>query len=242
MLEQQQLQQCKKCTRGIVYCKHERTKRDAPIDAVPTAGGTALIDWGAMTYRIIPDSDLDKYPGQLHKLHWVTCPFARDFRKPPSEPLMPKQSAQPLLFDLPAPDPAYQPQEEPAEIPTLMVMLAVNDNNGNFTGLVEQVDIADIIRIDCGFSPAKIRYNLSLSSIVIEGEVYGVTGYRTWVGNMAWDGVRMPVASAANLLEQLRVLGWMCEEAEERMYDAWDKNDKLKHILKKLCREEAARK
>lgn len=81
MLEHMQPPTCEKCARGIVFVRHERTQRLAPIDAVPTPGGNCLIDPTNMTYKIIPPQEQAQYPGQLHKPHWATCPYAAEFRR-----------------------------------------------------------------------------------------------------------------------------------------------------------------
>ena len=72
---------CDKCSRGIFFCIHERTRNWEPIDAIPTEGGSVLINWALMSYKIIPAEERSNYPGQLHKPHWATCPFAEEFRK-----------------------------------------------------------------------------------------------------------------------------------------------------------------
>ncbi len=117
---------------------------------------------------------------------------------------------------------------------TMVVMLAVNDNNGNFTGELEEVDISDVIRIDCNEEPPRIEYHLPLSRIFVGSEVYEIISFRGWVGNMVWDAVRMKTGDAVRLLEQLRKEGWYCEEAESTLFDAWDGDKPLEPVIRRV--------
>lgn len=69
--------QCKSCGRSILWLKHERTGKVAPIDQMATAEGNILIDEERGTYRILTThTERAEYIGRLHMPHFATCPFA----------------------------------------------------------------------------------------------------------------------------------------------------------------------
>ena len=135
---------------------------------------------------------------------------------------------------------------------SVLVMLAVNDEGGNFTGECDAVEIGDLIRADGEGAPLSVEFVRDLAEITVQNGVLVVNGgarlgegryrywnYRYWVGNCCWDGVRMKIDEAGRLLEQLRTAGWGYDEAEESLAQAWEAGEPLAPVLARLCRVEA---
>jgi hypothetical protein len=60
------VQPCRTCGAGVLWLKHERTGKVAPIDARVYADGNVVVDLDAGTYRIVA-------PQEAHKNHLATC-------------------------------------------------------------------------------------------------------------------------------------------------------------------------
>jgi hypothetical protein len=61
------VQSCRTRGAGILWLKHERTGKVAPIDARVYADGNVVVDLAAGTYGIVAP------PQEAHKNHWATC-------------------------------------------------------------------------------------------------------------------------------------------------------------------------
>lgn len=99
-------------------------------------------------------------------------------------------------------------------------MLAVNDDNGNFTGQIEQVEFlvgsgldAQALSLDNAFWPpattafkrlGKARPDDPRETVKIGRLRFVIRGYATWVGNICWDAIRVSPATAAKIANYLR--------------------------------------
>ena len=76
------IQQCSSCGRGIVWLKHERTGKVAPIERIATPDGNCAIDEEKGTYRIVSTiTEREQLIGRLYRSHFMTCPKAREHRR-----------------------------------------------------------------------------------------------------------------------------------------------------------------
>ena len=79
---QQPIRECASCGAPIVWLKHERTGRAAPIDAHETPGGNIEVNLIAGTYRLVP-----AVPGvRAHTNHFSICPQAPVWHKAGTRP------------------------------------------------------------------------------------------------------------------------------------------------------------
>jgi hypothetical protein len=65
------------CGASVLWLKHDRTAKSAPIDAEPAPKGNVAIDLHAGTYRIVPEAERAALDGELYTNHWATCPAAQ---------------------------------------------------------------------------------------------------------------------------------------------------------------------
>lgn len=74
---------CGSCGEPVLWLKHARTGRPAPIESRTDAErGNILVDLDAGTYAIIPAGpEREQHRGWLHLNHFVTCPQAKTWRK-----------------------------------------------------------------------------------------------------------------------------------------------------------------
>ena len=103
----------------------------------------------------------------------------------------------------------------------VLVCLCVNDDNGNFTGRVIKIDIEDGCEMFCELEHARFYEDDGGETVKID-HAFLVIGNRhfdiepgshaTWVGNMAWDAVRMEIGAAKLLVEDLLTSGDWSEE------------------------------
>jgi hypothetical protein len=96
------------------------------------------------------------------------------------------------------------------------VLLCCNDERGNFTGFVTELDIADEIRIVCTKERGTaIRFDAGAVKIGRHKFSCG-NGRSSWVGNVFWDSITMTTEQARSVLSYLLANGWAVEEwAEE---------------------------
>jgi hypothetical protein len=69
---------CRTCGMAIVWLRHERTQRKAPIEWDERVGGNVVADMLAGTYRIGRASELDR---PLRVNHYSRCPQAQIWRE-----------------------------------------------------------------------------------------------------------------------------------------------------------------
>jgi hypothetical protein len=66
-------QPCKYCGADVLWLKHDRTHKPAPIDAAPAPNGNIRISRELGLYRIADEGDR-KQGRELHLNHHATCP------------------------------------------------------------------------------------------------------------------------------------------------------------------------
>lgn len=93
------------------------------------------------------------------------------------------------------------------------VMLCCNDDRGNATGRVSELEVGDEIRIACTGNPPTMR--LSAGSVKIGRVSYACRDHSTWVGNICWDAVTMDMDTVSLLLAALLKGDWAVEEYAE---------------------------
>lgn len=93
---------------------------------------------------------------------------------------------------------------------------ACNDDNGNHTGIVEAVEIEDVIYLE----GEAVSLTLGQHNIInIAGLSFDISGYSRYIGNICWDCATLETAYAATIINYLRTLGWFCTEAESKIFD-----------------------
>jgi hypothetical protein len=85
------VQQCTRCGAAIVFLKMKPSARTPdpkpnPIDRESSPNGNLLVSWGTSTYQVVSKAELEKVkelpkPPPLHTSHFVTCRFAKNFRR-----------------------------------------------------------------------------------------------------------------------------------------------------------------
>lgn len=103
---------------------------------------------------------------------------------------------------------------------TYRVMLCCNDERGKFSGRVNEVDIADEIRIVCtkerGPTMAFLCSNGETPDRVRVGtRIFACRDRDVWVGNVFWDATSMSLEVARELVSHLLANGWAVEEHAE---------------------------
>lgn len=71
-----QIKHCRDCNAEIIWLKHERTRKLAPIEADTAWGGNIEMDLGAGTYRLVKVEGRHKG----HRSHFMNCPAAAQRR------------------------------------------------------------------------------------------------------------------------------------------------------------------
>ena len=72
---------CGSCGEPIIWLKHQRTGKPAPIEAKIDPMGNILTDVAHGTYCIANAQERVCYPEQLHLNHFVTCPQAKTWAR-----------------------------------------------------------------------------------------------------------------------------------------------------------------
>lgn len=72
---------CRSCGAEVVWLKHVRTGKPAPIDAVPNPAGNIVIHLDRGTYENVPADERDTQRDWLHTNHFQTCASADFWKK-----------------------------------------------------------------------------------------------------------------------------------------------------------------
>ena len=72
---------CRSCNAPVLRLKHIRTGSVSPIDADTSADGNIRVDREAGTWEVVPKGETHRYPGQLHKSHFASCPDSEAWRR-----------------------------------------------------------------------------------------------------------------------------------------------------------------
>ncbi len=74
-----QVQRCRSCNAEILWLKHAKSGKLAPIDAKPVpTGGNIRVDLAQGTYSIVPKAERT---GPLRTSHFSTCPHMAKWQK-----------------------------------------------------------------------------------------------------------------------------------------------------------------
>lgn len=78
---------CEKCGTDIIFLKHEKTGKLAPIELQQRAQGRFAVNWSDLSYRTVAGTAKDgtafsqRKPGQDYwENHYLSCPEAQFFR------------------------------------------------------------------------------------------------------------------------------------------------------------------
>lgn len=71
--------QCERCGVEVVFLRHLRTGKLAPIEALPNRSGSFTVEWEALTYATF--FGLKQLKENYYQNHYVTCPQAQFFRE-----------------------------------------------------------------------------------------------------------------------------------------------------------------
>jgi hypothetical protein len=112
------------------------------------------------------------------------------------------------------------------------VMLACNDDNGNFDGKMRIVEVHDCLYLEHeGFLEDEgLAFALGddhgVPSLVIGGCKFQYISRREWVGNICWDLFWMYGKAVQELLNYLVKTGqFTCTQGESRLYNWWEKGE-----------------
>lgn len=94
---------------------------------------------------------------------------------------------------------------------TYRIMFCCNDERGNHTGRVSEIEIGDEMRLAwTGSRPPAMR--AVPSGVKIGRRVYECRGWSEWVGNVFWNAASMAEPQARQLIVDLLASGWVVEE------------------------------
>lgn len=116
------------------------------------------------------------------------------------------------------------------------VHLCCNDENGNHSDELVQLQVEDLIHLDSrevteDFEPAGVAFQVAEGELTFGAGLSGAgplklqydpRQYRTHVGNIFWDAVVLPVADACKLLNWLRGQRWGVMECVDGICQKWD--------------------
>lgn len=109
---------------------------------------------------------------------------------------------------------------------TLRIDMAVNDDNGNYTGFVERIAIyppnGDIEAL-LDISGPEMAHGVSdeeTGQLVLQigGGVMHAYSYSEYVGNLVWDAATIDIADAAKVIKRALARGWTWEEGCEELF------------------------
>lgn len=99
--------------------------------------------------------------------------------------------------------------------PLYRVMFCCNDERGNFTGRVVELDIADEVHLRCSNDRGlSIRF-LFPAGVKVGRRTFGGGDRQLWVGNVFWDSFSMTLGPARELVAYLIASGWVVEGAAD---------------------------
>ncbi|MBL1177601.1 hypothetical protein [Pantanalinema sp. GBBB05] len=110
------------------------------------------------------------------------------------------------------------------------VMLCCNDEHGNFKHEIDAIQLSDcesgnLEYPDLDSFAMGFRY-LEGNQIAVgytpRPRVLPIAGYRSHVGNLLWDSVKMSPAIAAELFEMARRFGFCMISGETNLFAAWE--------------------
>jgi hypothetical protein len=114
---------------------------------------------------------------------------------------------------------------------TVRIMLATNDHrNGEPTGHVRALQILDVITLDAPEPPptCRILTDRRPPYVEIDGTLYPIQDYASWVGNWCWDAVTVSDDDAVTILDRLRKTEcWSIDEAEHTVFGKWERGEKI---------------
>jgi hypothetical protein len=91
-----------------------------------------------------------------------------------------------------------------------LVAFLCNDDRGNFTERVSQVQIGEDVHLVCATRPPVMRW---VEQHVQIGRRFFRCGPRqVWLGNVFWDGAALPKSWARELVAHLLSRGWLVEQ------------------------------
>ncbi|MDF0554891.1 hypothetical protein [Kamptonema sp. UHCC 0994] len=101
------------------------------------------------------------------------------------------------------------------------IMVAVNDNNGNFTGRCTRIQIDDVINVESEIGlPCEIKPSANIAKIGIC--LLTIQTWTPYVGNIFWDSIQVRIGDAERLLNLLIWEKWDLLEAELSIWEKWE--------------------
>jgi len=107
--------------------------------------------------------------------------------------------------------------------PTISVAFAVNDEYGQTTGWIDAVDFGlEQLHVENTDGRPMRFTQLSDERIRVGRKTFPIQGYRSWLGNMMWEGVRVDIQTASRIAECLRDSGkYAPDMGYETIWDQW---------------------
>lgn len=108
----------------------------------------------------------------------------------------------------------------------LPVMLAVNDyyhyRNGRARGVVDEIEITDVIRLEGRPIACRVEQNAAGRNVLRVGRLrVPLVGYQPRSGNWCWDCVLLASGDVALIVNYLRRYGWEIVEAVESLAERY---------------------
>lgn len=98
------------------------------------------------------------------------------------------------------------------------IHLACNDENGNFAGRVEAIQIDGLAQ----FEGDALTYTAGVWP-QIDGLRVQSHGYSHWVGNIMWDAIQLDLDDTNRLCALLYRNHWTIIEADWQLFEAYDR-------------------
>lgn len=104
------------------------------------------------------------------------------------------------------------------------VSLCENDDHGNDSGKVRAVNFAEGASFDACPSlelesqyaeDEDLRADLTGNTLIVGHERYRVRAFRSWVGNIYWNGYVISLKDGRRLANQLKDRGWHTDAADD---------------------------
>lgn len=99
---------------------------------------------------------------------------------------------------------------------TFRVMFCVNDDRGNPSGRVEEIDIGEEMRLSGPSRACRFEGVGADRRVRIGRRLFPCRGHAPWVGNIFWDATSMTLEPTRELVKYLLANGWVIEEHAEK--------------------------
>lgn len=108
---------------------------------------------------------------------------------------------------------------------TVIINLAINDNNGNWDYKIRRAEFGNLIDANAQWRPAQAE--IKDDTIYIGYVSAKVLRRINWYGSMAFEGIEVSIDDAQRIAEYLRERGYTPGTGDGDVWDAWDNNQPI---------------